>query len=173
MTKQRFKRTLKGKTGDVFAVPLVDGSFGYAQAIAPVSSFAIDFALTSQRSNELEHGVTSVGSAIALMATWRTVVTGGHWCKVGTAALCVPADSCPNQKLLASGELVGVRHSSWGLLEEFLSAFHGQFPWNLYPAFNFDKYLLPGISRPTVARVLDALSLEIFRSNCSAREGAA
>jgi hypothetical protein len=165
MPKGPFKRTLKWKPGDIFAVPLSDRSFGYAQAIAPVASFAIDFALLCERTKALPnvYGPVARLSAIAILATWRTVITGGHWAKVGSAETCLPTTMCRNQQLLASS-LAGVQHSSWGLLEDFLSAYHGLVPWNLYPAFSFDSYLLAGTPRPPVAKVLDAASLELFRA---------
>jgi len=166
MSKGKYKRTLKWRAGDLFAVPLVDGSFGFAQAIAPVESWAIDFALLSSRSTELKWPKQSISEsdAIGVLATWRTVVTGGHWAKVGSAAPCLSVDSCPNQLLIAAGEN-GVTHADWGLLQKFLSAFHGLFPWNLYPAFDFDSYLLPNRARPASAKVLSALELHNYKEN--------
>lgn len=162
MPKGPFKRTLKWETGDLFALPLIDGTYGVAQAIAPAGTYAIDFALLATRLADpaAPLAMPSKKDAVGLLATWRTVVTGGHWAYCGHADLVVPAESCLNQQLIAQGR-VGITHSSWGLLEKFLSAYHGVFPWNLYPAFDFDSYLLDGICRPQHAKILTAAEIAL------------
>ena len=155
MHKGAFKRRLKWAPGELFAVPLTDGTFGIAQAIAPVSSYAIDFALLKIR---LAHLISlevhpAEADVVGIMATWRTVVSGGRWAHVGQVSLLVPLETCPNQRLIAAGN-VQVTHTSWGLVEKFMSAWHGFFPWNLYPAFDFDSYLAPGIERPPNVKIL-------------------
>jgi hypothetical protein len=166
MTSAPFRRTLKWRPGDLFAVPLADRSFGLAQAVAPVKTHAIDFALLSHRFEAVPDEVPSANprDVIGVRATWRTAVTGGHWGKVGSAALTVVADDCPNQRLLQQGQ-VEVEHSSWGLVEDFLSSWHGLLPWNLNPAFDFDRYLMPGTKRPSTARILSPAELVIFRAS--------
>ena len=157
---------MKWKTGDVFGVPLSDGTFGVAQAIAPVSSFAIDFAVLGVRYMTLPTAIPVMSSShvVAVAATWRTVVTGGHWCKLGNDAPVLPPEMCPNQNILAQGTLVGVRHSDWELLQDFMSACHGLLPWNLYPGHDFDTFLFPGVSRPSLAKSLDEATLHLFRT---------
>jgi hypothetical protein len=174
MAKSRFKRRLKWSPGDLFAVPLCDGTFGFAQAVAPVDTWAVDFALLAIRSSkpELPPERLQRNDAVAVHATWRTVITGGHWCFTATNEILISPELCPNQRLIAAGQ-IGVSHSSWGLLEDFLSAYHGAFPWNLYPAFDFDSFLLPGVTRPSLAMVLNPAQLAIARANEKERVHAA
>ena len=168
MAKRVFKRRLKWSPGDLFAVPLSDGSFGFAQAVARVDTYAVDFALLSIRSPQPEPLAPPPMRvhAVAVQATWRNVITGAHWKFVGSTDLVIPLQACPNQRLISAGEFRGLKHSDWGLLEKFLSAYHGLFPWNLYPAFDFDSYLLPGTERPPAAMLLTPDQVALF----SARE---
>lgn len=155
MAKSPFKRRLKWAPGDFFAVPLSDGTFGLAQIVAPVDSHAIDFVLLAVRLPTATPLAKQphTNDAVAVGATWRTVVTGGHWAYVGHGPLLIAPQMCPNQRLLAAGH-IEVSHSSWGLLQDLLSAYHGLLPWNMYPAFDYDSYLLPGVPRPAVAKIL-------------------
>lgn len=154
MTKGPFRRRLKWSPGDLFAVPLSDGTFGLVQAIAPVEKWAVDFALLACRLPKPELAKMPESSdAVGVCASWRTAITGGHLAFVGHCELLIPMEACPNQQLIAAGA-IGVTHVDWGLLQDFLSAYHGLFPWNLYPAFEFDSYLLQGVVRPAKAIVL-------------------
>jgi hypothetical protein len=175
MAKGRFRRRLKWAPGDLFAVPLCDGSFGFAQALAPVESWAVDFALLVLRSPapELSNGAPQPSDALAVHASWKQTITGGHWGYVGACTLLVDPESCPNQKLIATANAVGTSHSEWGLLEDMLSAYHGLFPWNLYPAFDFDSYLLPGVRRPPGAVVLSPDQLALASADPKERPYAA
>lgn len=160
-----FKRS-RWKPGFVYAVPLADGSFGIAQAVAPVGTWAVDLALFANRINELpdEPPLLDRANVVSIQATWRTILNGGWWAKLGVAPLVVQPDECPNQQILSPDERgVGCTHSSQGLLEDFLSSYHGLIPWNLYPAVDFDNRLFPGVTRPRAAKVLDAASLYLYK----------
>lgn len=175
MAKGVFKRRLKWFPGDLFAVPLSDGSFGFAQAVAAVESWAVDFALLSVRSPQAEPLAAPPlrEDAIAVQATWRTAITGGHWKFVGSTELVISLEACPNQRLISARESRGLKHSDWGLLEDFLSAYHGLFPWNLYSAFDFDSYLLHGVERPAAAIVLGPEQVALARAHEKERAYAA
>lgn len=101
---------------------------------------------------------------VSIQATWRTTLNGGWWAKLGTAPLVVQPEDCPNQQILAQGGRgVGCTHSSQEVLEDFLSSYHGLIPWNLHPAFDFDKRLFPGVARPQAAKIIDAASLRLYQ----------
>jgi Immunity protein 26 len=174
MTSTAFKRTLKWQPGDIFVVPLADGSFGYVQAIAPVMAHAIDFAVLSSRSTvpmELSQD-NDANSAIGVLATWRKAITGGRWGKVGRTAPHLSRLQCPNQVLIEKDNGLGVNHGDVGLVESFLSAYHGLIPWNLYAAHCFDEYLVPGRKKPDTAYELSAADLAVYRRAVNARHGA-
>jgi hypothetical protein len=153
------------KPGQIFGIPLSDGSFAVAQAIAPVESYGVEMALFSARSISLPVSMPDVRrpDVISIQSVWRTILTGGWWCKLGDLPLVVRAEECPNQVLLAKNPKgTGCNISSERLVVDFLLAYHGVIPWNLHPAFDFDTYLFPGLSRPSAARELDAASLATY-----------
>jgi hypothetical protein len=161
----QFKKT-RWRSGLVFALPLADGSFGLAQAIAPVQAWAVDLALFSDRFLEIPTEVPSLQRAnlISIHATWQRVLNGGHWATIGSAPCVITTDECPNQKLVHLGENGGgCQYSSQEILQDFLSAYHGIIPWNLFPASDFDQKLCYGVDRPKTARLLDEASLWLFQ----------
>jgi Immunity protein 26 len=174
MAKSAFKRTLKWRQGDIFAVPLADRSFGFVQAIAPVMSHAIDFAVLSTRADSpnAQHSELSTAAVIALHAAWRQAITGGHWGKVCSTESLISPSQCPNQVLIANANGIGVPHSDIGLVESFLSACHGLIPWNIYKAHNFDDYLIPGVERPSSAYLLSPSELAIYQQAARAHHAA-
>jgi Immunity protein 26 len=169
MATAAFKRTLKWRPGDVFAVPLTDGSFGFVQAVAPVMAHAIDFAVLSTRSSAPTATVSEVdaSSGIAVHAAWRQAITGGYWGKVLCTNLLISPSQCPNQKLIEHSNGIGTQHSSIGLVETYLSACHGLIPWNIHKAHSFDDYLVQGVSRPSSAYLLSPAELAIYQQAAS------
>lgn len=165
MATAAFKRTPKWQPGDVFAVPLTDGSFGFVQAVAPVMAHAIDFAVLSTRCSTPTATISDVDAAsvIAIHAAWRQAVTGGYWGKVLRTELLISPNQCPNQALIAHSDGVGTQHSSVGMAQTFLSACHGLVPWNIHKAHAFDSYLVPGNPRPPSAYLLSEAELAIYQ----------
>ena len=170
MPKAAFKRTLKWQPGDVFAVPLADGSFGFVQAIAPVMEHAIDFAVLSTRASSPTVKASDVHgcSVIAVHAAWRQAITAGYWGKVFRTELRISPTQCPNQVLIMQNNGIGAQHSSIGLIETFMSACHGLIPWNVHKAHSFDDYLVHGVARPSLAYVLSPAELAIYQQAASA-----
>lgn len=172
MATAAFKRTLKWQPGDVFAVPLTDGSFGFVQAVAQVMAHAIDFAVLSTRSSTPTATATAsevdASSIIAVHAAWRQAITGGYWGKVLRTKLLISPSQCPNQKLVEHSNGIGTRHSSVGLVEAYLSACHGLIPWNVHKAHSFDDYLVQSVSRPSSAYLLSPAELAIHQQAASA-----
>ena len=66
------------KPGLVYAVPLKDGSFGFAQAIAPAMLTVIDIAVYGARATALPTAAPPLDrdGLVALTATWRSVKRG-------------------------------------------------------------------------------------------------
>jgi hypothetical protein len=170
MATAAFKRTLKWQPGDVFAVPLTDGSFGFVQAVAPVMTHAIDFAVLSTRTSTPTATISEVdaSSVIAIHAAWRQAISGGYWGKVLRTKLLISPSQCPNQTLIAHSNGIGTQHSSAGLVETYLSACHGLVPWNIHKAHSFDDYLIQGSSRPSLAYLLSPAELAIYQQAASA-----
>src|SRR5688572_10032996 len=114
--KPAFKRSRWGP-GMLYAVPLVDGTFGYAQAISEAAPNVTDIAVLCRRSSQLPSAPPKVerGEVISLTATWRQDLNNGKWAALGVAALTVPPSEMPNQIIIGTGTTVGLKHSDAGL----------------------------------------------------------
>lgn len=172
-SKTAYKRS-KWEPGMIYAVPLADGTFGYVQAIAEAMVNVIDVVVLSTRSSSLLSPPPKVERAevISLAATWRQDLNCGNWAALGVSTLAVDPLDMPNQKILRSGTVVGIKHSSGALISSLIEAWHGLVPWNVLAEEDyFDSKLAPGIRRPSTARLLSAPDREAFRAN-SAADGA-
>jgi hypothetical protein len=161
----RFKRS-RWKPGNVYALPLVDGSFGVAQAIvaSPGMAGILNVALFDYRYPSLSDCRTTVerNRVIALLATWRAEMNGGYWALVGWFEPCVAEMEFPNLQL--GRDAPGHIHHSGGVLENLVSAYHGLLPWNTNSQEDYyDILLAPGVKRPKTARLLNQLELATFR----------
>lgn len=164
MAKGSFKRS-RWKPGNVYALPLTDGSFGIAQAIvaSPGLPGVINVAVFDDRYPTLAECRNTVARErlIALLGTWRAEMNGGWWALVEWAEPCVRADEFPNLQLKS---LVGHTHHSGGVIENLVSAYHGLLPWNAnYREDYYDVLLAPGVQRPKTARILGAVELSTYR----------
>lgn len=166
------RKRVKWEFGDIFAVPLTDGSFGACQAAYDVMPHVVDCAFFSLRFHTLPVQAPAVTpeDVIALLAVWKNPLKNGSWPKIGHASPVLPASSFPNQLLIQKANGVGVKHSNEPLIEGFLSAWHALQPWNtLYEEDYYDKLLAPGVVRPANAVILDARARAEWRDR-EARE---
>jgi len=152
------RRRVKWTYGDIFAVPLCDGSFGVCQAVYDVFTHVADCAFFSFRLPELPRQAPALNpkDIISLTAVWKNPLRNGAWPKIGYAAPILPVSAFPNQRLLRKANGVGVHHCNEALIEHFLSAWHALMPWNTFFEEDYlDKMLAPGVARPPTAIVLD------------------
>jgi len=163
--KHPFKRS-KWSPGMVYAVPLSDGSYGFAQAISEAMVNVIDVVVLRTRSTSLPTAPPSVSTAdvISLWATWRQDLNSGDWAALGVSIPVVEATDMPNQKLIAAGS-VGIQHANGGLIQHLLNAWHGLVPWNtMHDEKYFDSKLAPGVLKPASAIVLASAEREAYRA---------
>lgn len=164
MARGKFKRS-RWKPGNVYAVPLTDGSFGIVQAVvaSPGLPGVINVAVFDYRYPNLAECRKQVSRehVIALLGTWRAEMNGGWWALIGWSEPCVGVMEFPNVQLQGG---VGHVHHSGGIIENLISAYHGLLPWNTnYREDYYDQLLAPGVTRPKAARLLNALELATYR----------
>ena len=165
-SKSRFKSS-RWKPGMVYAVPLLDGSYCYAQAISEAMPTVIDVAVFRTRTEHMpiEPPGLQRNDVIVLSATWRQALNRGDWAALGVTDLIVDRLDMPNQQLLDAGTTVGIKHSDSGIFESLLNAWYGLEPWNVsYNENYFDERLAPGVTRPDSAVVLSPSERELHRA---------
>jgi hypothetical protein len=164
MAKGKFKRS-RWKAGNVYALPLVDGSFGIAQAIVADADLPgiLNVGVFDYRYARLEDCGPTVQRrrVIALLATFRAEMNGGWWAPIGWSEPCIRPEEFPYVNFPTP---VGRVHHSGGVLEDLVAAYHGLLPWNTnYHPDYYERLLAPGVPRPASARVLNDLELLTFR----------
>ena len=148
-----------------YAVPLVDGSYGLAQAGAAMFPTVIYVALFSERFATLPAEIPGLDPSqlISLTATWRKNLNKGEWVPLGLAELTPGLLEHPTAALAAGG-YVGAKHYDAGLLSEFLSACHWALPWNvMHDPTYYEKLLMPGAARPDKAVILSEEARTAYR----------
>src|SRR6185312_4777670 len=136
------------EVGDVFAVPLKDGSFGFGQVLweqtfsERTEIRAPTCALLDLRAQELPK---SLGTALASRVVAILHVQSHHldeqeWTVIGRDSPVADPFSGP------CGHPGKVGSVSWDGLEVISGAWHGLEPWN--DKYRFEDYLIPGITRP-------------------------
>jgi immunity protein 26 of polymorphic toxin system len=144
-----FKKT-RWKPGMVFAIPVDVGKFGIAQAIDSMMENVIYIAVFSDLYDEIPEEIEFLDkeNVISLHATWKQDLNNGTWAKVGILPSVASKSDFPNEEFASSG-YVGAKHSSAGIFNDFLAAYHGVAPWNVMTDENYwDSYLNAGKSRP-------------------------
>lgn len=165
--KHPFKRS-RWEPGKIYGIPLLDGSFCFAQAIALALTNIVDVVIYSQRTREAPHEIPELGrgSLIAFSATWKQDLERGEWLALGVGSLLTRPEESPNQKILATGTWVGVEHSDIGLLSDLCNAWYGLIPWNvMFEEDYYDKWLAPGVARPATAKVLSSEERKRYREH--------
>ncbi len=166
MTADRFKRT-RWKEGMVFAVPIEDGRFCLAQAVSDYMPNVIYVSLFSNVYEEIpeQTPVLKNENIISLVATWKQNLNNGSWAKIGVAPVLVNQSQFPNEKFAQNG-YVGAKNYDSGLLEDFLSAYHGITPWNVMFKENYwESLLAPGVEVPSSAEILAPEEREKYRND--------
>jgi hypothetical protein len=145
------RKRIQWDHGDLFGVPLADGSFGIVQAVDHwMPAGGIYVAVTDQRAESLSP-VAELNPHLRVIARMAVVDNGfdfGWFPRIGPAVALARRQDFPNERF-AQSDYVGAKSYTGGILADFLSAWHGMAPWTPYkdPEY-FDKLLADGIGRP-------------------------
>ena len=146
------KRKIKWGSGDVFAVPLLDGTLAVGQVLDLMRVNQVRLALYDERFPTLEaialEAVCHPENLISLVASSREQLDYGVWKVIGNKPVSVPVARHPNEQFRHNG-WVGATHYGAGLVEAFLDAYHALRPWDNWfnPDF-LDEFLVDGSKRP-------------------------
>jgi len=145
--------------GDVFALPLSDGSAIVGQIVGREASAlnSVTIALfdvkcaadeVMARSRDLQ-----LAQAFAILFVTRDLFDAGTWKVVGSRAVVVPRAMQPYEHTRASG-WVGAKITGSGIVNEFADAFYGLAPWDDWAQRDYLDGLLVDPSRKPHARLV-------------------
>jgi hypothetical protein len=144
------RKRIKWSNGDLFAVPLVDGTFGLVQAVDHWLPHWIYTGVTDHRFTNLPSDVVAMGqkNVIARIAVSDDAFDFGDFMRLGHAEPLARRKDFANEQFASNGYIGAVSYTA-GILVDFLSAWHAISPWNQYKDSDyFDKLLAKGIKRP-------------------------
>lgn len=155
LTTWKRPKPQKWKEGDVFSIPLSDGSLGYGQVLWQQVKKSVTCALFGCRSKEFLPIEEIIQSTIISVITTRSGELDNHkWKVIKNAPLKIEKSMVPWEHSGDPG--VGSKIYQESTLSSFLEAYFAIKPWNFLPAKdNFmDTLLLPGVSRPNNVVIL-------------------
>lgn len=144
------------KVGDVFACPLLDGSFAFGQVLwesEPVSRQGIRAPLCSL--HDLKTSLASVNLSailktrvVSILQTLGEELDSGRWRIIGSAVVRRNPFNGP------CGRPGEVGSQSWDGYETLANAWFGLTPWNPDGDDFLDEWLLRGVRRPSKRKIL-------------------
>lgn len=151
------RKKVKWSDGDLFGVALPDGRRGLGQVLGTRPGFP----------NVLNCAFFDVvfdpatpppaldkDRLISVVSTTRDLLDDGTWTVVGHAPGCIPRSQWPNEAFAKDGYVGAVTFGS-GIVNKFLAAYHGMFPWNGFKDPNyFERLLVPAAKPPLPSRLL-------------------
>ena len=142
------------KVGDVFAVPLDDGTFCIGQVMEtdPILMNSITCAFFDIRLNLDSSDVANLDlserSAISCQFVTRDLFNRGTWKRLGNTRLSIPERLFPYRETKRNG-WIGATVVGSGIINTFLSAYYGLREWKeMKDPEYYDKLLLKDRRRP-------------------------
>jgi hypothetical protein len=142
--------------GDVFKVPLSDGSTVIGQVLAhepdAMNSVACAF-FDAHKETDLQSSLGLV-NAFSIILVTRDALDRGSWKIFGHEPIAIPRERFPYESLRPNG-FIGARIVGAGIVNSFLHAFRGLLPWDsMADADYFDRLLTNAARKPTNLRLL-------------------
>jgi len=145
------------KVGDVFLVPLEDGSYCVGQVLEtdPILMNSITCAFFDARSEGDDVDISDLelleGSAIACQFVTRDLFNRGVWKRIGNANTSIPTRLLPYRETQKEG-WVGAKVIGSGIIASFLNAYYGLGDWNeMKDPDYYAKLLIKGRKKPNHA----------------------
>lgn len=141
-------------TGDIFLIPLLDGRFAVGQVIAfeTRALHCVSCGLFDQPVSDRAAGESLIldeNQLFSCVLVFHVHFLKKKWPIVGNQKLKVPKKFFPFEKELKKGG-VGAKILSEGIFEDFVNAFYGCKPWDLYKNPNyFDELLIDPSKKPS------------------------
>lgn len=147
------KKEIKWGNGDVFAVPLLDGSFVMGQVLDLQMKNVVRVALFNNKTININEATIDncckSQDLISLITCTIDKLDNNSWGIIGNKAIEIPFSLFPNEQFRNKG-WVGAKTYGSAILEKFLNAFYGLVPWDdLADPFYLDKLLFNQSKKPS------------------------
>lgn len=149
-------------TGDVFFVPLCDGSFTFGQVLNKNQCTCVVYEFRSLIPQSITQANFSGLKPISILHLSNgDFLNNGHWGILFNEKPTLNPDSGHGGKM---NEIGSVSYGSCKALTDLAEAYWGLTPWNtLYKEDYYDKMLLKNVSRPKTAMILNSADRNKYR----------
>jgi len=141
------------KIGDVFKVPLEDGSFVSGQIVEIQKEVlnSITCAFFDSRTDTLPGTDLEKHKLISVQFVTKDLFNSGKWERIENNKVTLSTKLLPYRETKKKG-WVGAKVIGSGIIEMFLNAFYGLRPWDeMKDSEYYQKLLLPGVERAVSA----------------------
>lgn len=145
----------KWKLGDIFSIPLSDGSLSFGQVVWEKYRSSPNCALFECRGKDIPSIDNIVSSpVISVLNIGTECLNSFEWRIIGNSPVNI------DKKQVAQMQEVGSHSYSAGILTSLAEAYYGLEPWNAMD--DRDELLMPNIKRPKTAFFLSEEELEDY-----------
>jgi hypothetical protein len=143
---------MKWRVGDLFKVPLDDGSAALGHIVGQekdmLNSVTCAFYAVEVSCPPEPPPAPNMDTLIACVFTTHDLLRRGYWPIVGHVAPQLPRKYFPHEDCRDKG-WVGATVNGSGIMNDFLNAFYGLSPWDAYfDIYYFDKLLIDKAKKP-------------------------
>ena len=138
--------------GDVFAVPLTNGSYAVGQILDQRMVNTVRIALFNEVISDIENieieKLCTSANLISLIEVTKEQLTYDVWKIIGNKTISIAVDNYPNEKYREHKWIGSTIHDA-ALAEDFLNAFYCLIPWDDWYDPNYlDNYLIDISKKP-------------------------
>jgi hypothetical protein len=140
--------------GRLFLIPLKADGFGIGQIVEnhgkPLGAYSCLFFSKKLSTPKDTFSFDDLSNRlISIQFVTPDLLWNGHWDVLSIEPVFVPEEKFISRPFQQKGSYVGANVVGSGNITEFLSAWHGQKPWNMvYDPEYFDKLLLENVIKP-------------------------
>jgi hypothetical protein len=140
---------IKWSFGDLFAVPLKDKSYGILQVIDLMMLNVVYVAIYNIKTEQQPKNISpQVDDIISLIAITKEGLDFGYFKHMGNTKLYANKNDFNNERFASQG-YVGSKIYDYGLVIDFLNAYHGLEYWDKWINPNyFDDFLIDLSKKP-------------------------
>jgi len=139
------KKKIIWNIGDVFAIPLINGTYSLGQVLSNrwenVAGIALYDEILKDIKNENLSDVCQVKDIISLLEVTREQLDYDVWKIIGNKKVSIPESKLPNEQFRKNNWIGAVTYDA-AIAEDFVNAFYCFIPWDDYYNPNYLDELL-------------------------------
>lgn len=147
------KRKIKWNNGDVFAIPLEDGSYSVGQILDLMMINIVRIALYDEKVKDIHNSnlnqFCKTDNLVSLVTCTREQLDYNIWKIIGNKEQVIPLKMFPYEDKRDNGWIGAITYDA-AIIEDFVNSFYGFLPWDDWHDPNFlDELLIDKSKKPS------------------------